>query len=329
MTQVLPGLDAMRRVGSTNGGEYHGPCPQCDGTDRYVVHPAHPRKGFVTWCRRCRRGGGLASYLEGLNFPADEARRLIAAMPTKPTTPTERATPGPPSWEWHKRARDFIAECVEALASDAGARARTYLRERRGLDDATVGAARLGLNVRDRYEAATRWGFPDDRAVWLPRGVVIPNVILAREWALNIRRPAGDPKYLTARGSIRAPYMRAPGRPGDGRPVVLLEGEFDALLLARIAGDIVRPVALPASSGKAWAKNIAALSTPAFLLAHDADDAGERASMWWLARLPRGPRRWRPYEAKDVSDMWLAGGDGLVRRWVEAGATQKGTTWQP
>src|SRR5436305_15259018 len=43
----------LRRMASTHGGEYAGPCPFCGGRDRFRVWPnmAHPRY----WCRVCRK----------------------------------------------------------------------------------------------------------------------------------------------------------------------------------------------------------------------------------------------------------------------------------
>jgi DNA primase len=42
----------LRRVASTNGGEWAGPCPWCGGTDRFRVWPYAARPRY--WCRQCR-----------------------------------------------------------------------------------------------------------------------------------------------------------------------------------------------------------------------------------------------------------------------------------
>jgi hypothetical protein len=41
---------ALKRMASTNGGEYAGPCPFCGGTDRFHVWPAGDPPGW--WCRQ-------------------------------------------------------------------------------------------------------------------------------------------------------------------------------------------------------------------------------------------------------------------------------------
>ena len=46
----LIGRDArLRKVASTRGGEYAGPCPFCGGRDRFRVQPRRGR----WWCRGC------------------------------------------------------------------------------------------------------------------------------------------------------------------------------------------------------------------------------------------------------------------------------------
>ena len=52
---VLP--VGLRRVATTSGGEWSGPCPGCGGTDRLRVWPDHPCGRGIAWCRRCRTRG--------------------------------------------------------------------------------------------------------------------------------------------------------------------------------------------------------------------------------------------------------------------------------
>ena len=52
----------LRRVASTNGGEWAGPCPLCGGEDRLRVWPT-PRTGKPgAWCRRCEASGDALSW---------------------------------------------------------------------------------------------------------------------------------------------------------------------------------------------------------------------------------------------------------------------------
>ena len=45
----------LRKVASTHGGEYAGPCPWCGGEDRFRVWPYADRPGY--WCRQCGKNG--------------------------------------------------------------------------------------------------------------------------------------------------------------------------------------------------------------------------------------------------------------------------------
>ena len=65
----------LRRVASTRGGEYAGPCPWCGGRDRFRVWPYADRPRY--WCRRCNRNGDAIQYLRdrhGLTYRAACAR---------------------------------------------------------------------------------------------------------------------------------------------------------------------------------------------------------------------------------------------------------------
>ncbi len=52
----------LRRVSSTDSGEYAGPCPFCQGTDRFRVWPYAEKPRW--WCRQCGRKGDLIDYSE-------------------------------------------------------------------------------------------------------------------------------------------------------------------------------------------------------------------------------------------------------------------------
>lgn len=98
----------IKRTGATHGGEHHGPCPLCGGTDRFMLWP---REGSA-WCRRCQRHGDAlrwAIYLDGHNpDTAGETARYLqergflaarhAATPPAPRfTPSMHVAPMPPA----------------------------------------------------------------------------------------------------------------------------------------------------------------------------------------------------------------------------------------
>ena len=85
----------LKRVGSTNGGEWAGACPSCGGTDRFRVWPLENGAGRW-WCRQCKKTGDAIQYLRdfrGMDFKA--ARSYLGKpVPTpkpktlKPARPT-------------------------------------------------------------------------------------------------------------------------------------------------------------------------------------------------------------------------------------------------
>lgn len=103
------------------------------------------------------------------------------------------------------------------------------------------------------------------------------------------------------------------------KPVVLVEGEIDALTIQQVAGDLVTAVATGATGGARRATHPARRAlAPSVLVAFDADanGAGDQAAAWWLGVLTTA-RRLRPVGRKDVNAMHTAGID--VRAWVQTG----------
>src|SRR5690606_31215777 len=100
---------------------------------------------------------------------------------------------------WQSAAGLFVEQCEDALHSDQGEKARAYLAKR-GIPAKLQTTFQLGYNATNRKE---RWGGAD---VWLPRGIVIPWRIDGVYWRVNIRRPAGEPKYIQPRGCANGLY---------------------------------------------------------------------------------------------------------------------------
>ena len=196
----------------------------------------------------------------------------------------------------------------------------------RGLHDDTIQAHGIGYQPKDIYEDRALWGLPtgpEAKAVWLPRGIVIPWQIGDGLWRINIRRPvtaqqieAGEPKYIGPPGFANALYNA--DAVAEGKPVLLVEGEIDAMTAIQEAPDLVAPVATGSTAGgrrEPWICRLAA--APCVLLAFDCDTngAGDSAAAWWLQALPNAVR-WRPL-LHDVNAMHVRGVS--VRTWAAAG----------
>lgn len=307
--------------------EMAGPCPKCSGTDRFYVQ----EKFFA--CRGCHETRGdvieFMQWAEGLDFK-EACDRLGGADLPESDAPRRAPTPagpeplGPPCPKWQTRGRAFVAECQETLWSDAGSRALAWL-EGRGLDGGHIAAAGLGYNDSDRYDPFDAWGLepdPDKKGLWLPRGVTIPWEINGDLWRVNIRRPVGKPKYFSLAGFSNGLYLA--DLVGSAKPVVLVEGEIDALTICQYAGDVTTAAATGSTGGSRLARWIARLAlAPVVLVAYDNEpNKGDKAAVYWIDALPNA-KRWRPYWS-DANQMAQDGAD--LRAWVLAGLGELGTS---
>jgi DNA primase len=331
----------LRKVANTQGGEYAGPCPFCGGTDRFRVWPKaglsgrYKCMGYAEGRNGCGRAGDAIQYLrdrEGLGFQEACVRLGIDQHQWSQQRPDQApAVPErlePPSSTWQTAGWQLVQASIEHLHAPAGAKALAWLQGR-GLDVAIIRHARLGYNPLDQYQDRTLWGLSAEHSqtdkpqtVWLPRGIVIPWMIQGELWRVNIRRPVGDPKYVGPAGWKNALYLvdqfgaDAGGSGVQQRPVVLVEGEVDALTVYQHAGDLVAAVATGSTGGARQLKWLAWLAAaPLVLVAYDADEPGEKAAAYWRDVLPNA-RRWRPFW-QDANAMAQAGAD--VRRWIEVG----------
>jgi DNA primase len=276
-----------------------------------------------TWkCWPCNEGGdapALVMKLRGVAFP--EAVRVVAelsgvvvpsgrsagppprapaAVPSKaPDPPPQRSSGLPPA-----DALALVDEAARRLYSPEGTEALAYLQGR-GLTDETIRTARLGVVAS--VSIPTRDGDRD----FLARGVTIPWFDGDRLALVKVRQPEGrEPKYAEA-------FRDRPGvYPGieaiePGRPLLVAEGEFDALLLGQELHDLAAVVTLGSASSRPEGGILVDLMAAApWYLALDRDEAGDKAAAGWLARAIRV----RPPGAyKDWTEAAQAGVN--LRRW--------------
>ena len=321
----------LRKVSGTRGGEYHGPCPQCGGKDRFAVQPTGGGDGRGLWmCRTCHdKWGDVVAFIEwrdgvGFREACDRLGYELVAPKIDPALPMPEPCEPPPA-EWQARGKAVWIECDGAMWDDIGAKARAWLHAR-GLADETIDRAALGYNPTDRWEAPGIWGLPaTHNKIYLPRGIVIPWSVGSDLWRLNVRRPlsaaqisAGEKKYAQPAGGANGLFNADAVQPG--KPVMLVESELDALLVEQEAGDLVAVVATGSTAGARRARWLARFAVaPLVLVAFDNDDSpdkGEKAASYWLDVLDGFSTRWRPI-LKDPTEMHQHGID--VRAWVECG----------
>lgn len=314
------------------GKEYKGPCPMpgctCDD-DGFSVQPS--KKTWV--CRHCT-GGKYRSVIDyialrdGLDPHNREQlteicrRAMGGEVPTKAGRPVRRVrhqlqVSKAPASDWQAAGRAFVDACESALWSPVGVRALAYLREKRGLKDATIRRYRLGYNPETSWVDPATWGTPggDLRKIWLPRGMVIPCFVRGRLWYVKIRQPAGEPKYIQVRGS-RPAIFGADDLLGAG-VVLFTEGEIDTLTAWQELGDVLTPVTLGSSTNDIDLVVFGPYlrGARAYLECYDSDQAGRRGA----AKLYELIKRLRPCPlpegVKDINDYHQAGGD--LWTWVK------------
>jgi hypothetical protein len=147
--------------------------------------------------------------------------------------------------------------------------------------------------------------------IWLPRGIVIPWFADNHLWKIQIRRPAGDPRYYTLPGQRNGLFNADAIKPGQG--AMLVEGAFDAIAVQQEAGDLVAAVATGSTGARAtrWILRIARC-TP-LLLGFDADQGGNAPATFWKNIFP-GARRCTTI-TNDPAEMLQRGLS--LRSWVQ------------
>ena len=319
----------LKKASAASGGEFCGPCPWCSGRDRFRVWPEHPRSSTGRFmCRGCgRQGDGLQFVMEteGVSYREACRRLSVAPRPRAATGHAPRWEPKPsllPGKSWTARAAAFVAHAAAALA--AGGPGLDYAASQ-GLTPETCRKLRVGWNPTDVYEGREAWGLPPEmnpdtgrpRRMWMPAGLVIPSIHDGQVVAVKIRRAGWTPedrlpKYAALAGSAPVPFVMGQG---EGKPVVVVESELDAVLTAQEARDLVCAVALRSARGRPDAEAHALLlAAPVILVATDGDEAGATAWPWWRTNYPQA-KRWPVPAGKDVGDLPRE----MIRPWFEAG----------
>jgi DNA primase len=212
-----------------------------------------------------------------------------------------------------------VAYGQQQLWSGAGAAALSYLHAG-GLADETICHFGWGWNPRDLWDDARRWGL-DGARIFLSRGVLIPCEVGGNLWYVKSRRfdaeghataKAGE-KYSAPRGG-RGALFGADHLVGHGRPLLLCEGERDAMLAMQELSHLV-DVATLGGAGRRnlghWALWL--LPYRLILAAYDADAAGQEGAAY-LAGLSERVRVVQVPHGHDLTGFHADGGD--LRAWL-------------
>jgi hypothetical protein len=141
--------------------------------------------------------------------------------------------------------------------------------------------------------------------------VVIPWFDGDRLALAKIRQPDGF-KLRYAEAFRDRPKLY-PGRHviRPGQPLVIVEGDFDALVLGQELSELAAVVTLGSASARPRADTLSSmLAAPRWFIATDADDAGDKSADRWPARAQRARP---PQPFKDWTEARQAGVN--LRRW--------------
>ena len=259
-------------------------CPFHD--DQNPSFQVDARKGY--WkCFGCDEHGDAATLVMKLNhcsFPeavaylAGDSTQLTARKRQPPAALPRHDPPEKPPGIPLADALTLVESAAARLWTPGGATGLEYLRGR-GLEDETIKAARLGIVPRVLIPKK------DGSGTWCASGITIPWLDGDRLTLVKIRQ-LGDrkPKYGEAFRDRPAIYP-APSMIQPGRPLVICEGELNALLLSQQIGDMVRVITLGSASNRPAGPVLdAMLAAPIWYLALDGDQAGDKNAAAWPAR---------------------------------------------
>lgn len=265
------------------------------------------------------------------NFMGETGKYIRAAVPRRARTVTtgshsEVVNIEPPSSEWQFYAERFVSQAERTLWSPEGERALAYLRGR-GLDNLSIKTARLGYvraNSQDEYKFGRvfdqEWTH-DGKPVRAHAGITIPHFAQDNLWAVRLRRPPGleGPKYLGTRGGSRALYWIDQFEPG--LPVMVFEGEFDALIAWQVFGPglpvEINPLALASASNHHIPQRFLGplVAATQVFIRMDRDDSGSAAAAA-LTHIPGAIAVQVPAPHKDLTDFHQSCGSEAVRSWA-------------
>lgn len=276
--------------------------------------------------------------------------------PNAPQTPSQGPPSRPlPAWQdpaWQAAVDALIVQAETALWSADGAEARAWLRAR-GFAPDTMARHRLGFlpaPVRSaplEVLADPRDGQP--RPIVAHRGIVLP-WLRPGSWYGTTPEPDGvDPRPRWVGANVRqlrpdiwepwterAKYLAFPGSARGhlypyagltrGVPVLLAEGEPDALLGQQELGYVVNVATVGGASQRPEPEALAALRACShWLIASDYDGAGGKAAAALAGLAPsRAVRLWLPH-GKDLGEFHLAGGNLLD--WLRGEFRRLGWRW--
>lgn len=307
---------------ATNGGEFHCPCPNCGGKDRFVIWPERGRY----WCRRCEKSGDSIQFCRDFfNLDFKEAcKKAQQEMLNHSNEMSYHSSPLTPPLQWQQSAEKVINSSREWLLKDRAK--QLLLQSQRGLTLDTVKRNKIGWNPVRILDLRENWGLEkfkkrgQDKKLFIPPGIVIPTYVNSILQKVKIRRSdwymgASFPKYHIIAGSKN--HVSIFGNISN--PIaVIVEAELDAILVSQEAGDPFCAVALGGASIRPDLITHQWLRTKKLILfSLDFDEAGKHAYAAYWKKVYPNLKPWpTPFE-KSPGDAFQRGLD--LKEWLQIG----------
>ena len=225
----------------------------------------------------------------------------------------------PPDAAWQGKARRIIDDARDRLWSPAGQRALGYLVWERGLSEKLIRLAQLGYLPG----APTAWREIDGLNV--PCGILIPWVVEDAVWGIKVRPAAGEQRYQQVGGGNIRGCLYLADRILPRTPLIITEGEFDALIAWQVGWDFARAAAIGSAShariDRRWYGTL--LGVPRVVACMDADAAGAGAAAQ-MAALSRAVKCVQVPLGKDLNEFYQQAGENGVKEWLQTMIYQGG-----
>jgi DNA primase len=233
------------------------------------------------------------------------AERLLQPEP-EPESRSE-----PPNETWQKVARRIADQASDRLWRSEGRHALAYLKTRRGLSEGVIAAAQLGYIPGRPNE----WNVIEGLKV--PCGITLPWCAEGALWGIKVRRAAGEQRYQQVSGGHLKGCLYLAAHIQPGLPLVLTEGEFDALTAWQIGWGEVSAASIGSASNsrinRRWFGKL--LAAPRLLVCTDADEAGNKAAAE-IATISRAVKIIQVPLGKDKNEFYRLTSSPAVYNWL-------------
>jgi len=213
-----------------------------------------------------------------------------------------------PPEKWMIEAEKFVYDCARNLNLPQNVKHLDFLKSKH-LSEKMIRLAMIGYNPKDQYISRGSWGLDEEvnengqnKKLWLPKGIVIPYAFEGNIIRIRVRRENENDtfgRYVIASGSSSRPMVF-----GIKNDCMVVESELDALLMYQECGYFISIIGLGSASTKPKFDILKTLKmSRKILVSLDRDNAGFKASSWWIENFPNCAKRLPPIGGKDPSEM--------------------------